>query len=165
MDQSTNTASSSQQDQQSNRPSPSSIESVVDSLTSTVQSEFDRNFKKFLNICEKILNKEKEGKLDLDPNPKGNPILKCLEQYHRCYLKTKPDERNEMHVVLFLEIYDSNKRSILDDGHKNHGCHDDGIFHTQEFCELGLDHVRSSPCNEVSIAEPYKNCFLNCFLK
>jgi len=81
--------------------------------------EFDESFRRFLNICEKILKKRDDLTQDLDLEGKGNPILKCLRQYMRCYSKTTPQEREGFHVDLFREIFDEHKYSILDSGHVN----------------------------------------------
>jgi hypothetical protein len=81
--------------------------------------EFDENFRRFMNICEKIINKKDELTSDLDLDGKGNPLMKCLHQYMRCYGKTDPDEREAFHVDLFWEIFNDNKEYILNNGHED----------------------------------------------
>lgn len=80
--------------------------------------EFDENFRRFLNICDKILRKKDELKSELDLDNKGNPVLRCLSQYMRCYGKTQRHERKEFHVDLFQEIYNLYRNDILNNGHE-----------------------------------------------
>ena len=81
--------------------------------------EFDENFRRLLNLSEKIINRKDELSQDLDLENKGNPILKCLHQYMRCYSKTSPEEVEEFHVDLFREIFDRYKFDIIENGHEN----------------------------------------------
>lgn len=89
--------------------------------------EFDENFRRFMNICEKIISKKDELAQNLDLDGKGNPLMKCLHQYMRCYGKTNPNEREGFHVELFRlifnefknDILNNDKSYILDNGHIN----------------------------------------------
>ena len=81
--------------------------------------DFDENFRRFLNISEKILKKKDELSGDLDLEGKGNPLQKCLHQYMRCYAKTSPQEREEFHVDLIRDIFSQHEHNIIENGHED----------------------------------------------
>lgn len=105
-------------------------------LTTPSFNEFDRNFKRLLDLSDEILKKNDTRTLNL--SEEANSTLECLVRYRRCYLKTKPDEREEMHVSLFRKVYDMNKTAIIDDGHKNTSWLKDGDITIQYGSNFGL---------------------------
>lgn len=74
---------------------------------------FNTSLRRLLVTSKKILNHKDEldGNLDLDG--RGNPILKCLNQYSRLFSKTRPDEIEDFHIDLFRIVFREYHDDIL----------------------------------------------------
>ena len=75
---------------------------------------FGPSLRRLLAVSEKILKRKEELDDNLDLDGRGNPILKCLNQYARCFLKTRVDEIEDFHIDLFRRVYKEHRNDILE---------------------------------------------------